>query len=345
MNTYEREYFVSRLRSGIYFIKLNGVKIKVLPPTIEDEYLANEVFQESYDQALMDDIFTEDEMWEWMAERGLWSQEKDDKIKGIEKDIENMKAGMFNERFNPALVKQTRRLLRNAEIAKNRLVNEKHELFGKTCEGLATQHKALAIFEKCCYVGSELLDCDDIDVTSLYYEYNRKLLSETQLRDLARNDPWRLAWLMKDQAPLFANHGDRQLTNDQKGILIWSNMYDNIQESMECPSEDVIEDDDMLDGWFIIQRKKADSEKAKIELEKKTNAKIANSDEIHIMAGSKREADQIHSMNSVHADRVRKQRLATVKRKGTATDLDFKDVRIELGNQQHQNFKESQGRQ
>lgn len=340
MNTYEREYFVSRLRSGIYLIDLNGIQITVLSPTIEDEYYSNEVFVKSYDQSLMDNIFTEDEMWEWMKSRDLWSDEKEDKIEGIQKDIDKLKVGIYESRMNQAMVDQARRYIRAGETAKAKLVAEKYDLFSKTCEGLASQERSLALFERSCFVKKEPLDCNNIDVSALFYEYNKMLLNETQLRDLARNDPWRLCWLMKDHKSLFSNAEDRELSPDQKGILIWSNMYDNIQESTECPTEDVIKDDDMLDGWFIIQRQNQEAEKTKIEMEKRTNSKIANSDEILVMAGSNREASSIHGMNSVHADIVRKQRLATARQKGTAVDMDFQDKRIEIMNQHHENFKE-----
>lgn len=344
MNTYEREYFVSRLRSGIYRITWNGLKIRVLTPTIEDEYEANELFQDAYDKALMESIFTEEEMWDWMKERDLWSDEKDEKIKGVEKDIEKMKVGIFENRLNTAMVDQARRLLRGAEKVLAKLKAEKTELFSKTAEGLAFNEKCLFLFEKCCFVGNEPLDCTDIDSSALFFDYNQMLLKETQLRELARNDPWRLHWLMREHSPLFLNKDGRELSVDQKGILVWSNMYDNIQESMDCPTEDVINDDDMLDGWFIIQRKKQESERAKTEMEKRTNEKIANSDEILIMASSSKEAETIHGMNSVHGDIVRKQRLATARAKGTATDLDFQDRRIDIANQQHERFKESQRR-
>lgn len=340
MNSYEREYFVSRLRSGVYLINLNGVQIRVLSPTIEDEYYSNEVFRESYDRALMDNIFTEEEMWEWMKSRDLWSEEKEDKIDGIQKDIDKLKVGIYESRMNTALVNQTRRYIRAGEIAKNKLATEKHELFSKTCEGIASQERSAALFERCCFIKKEPLDCENIDIPSLFYEYNKMLLTETQLRELARNDPWRLHWLMKEHKSLFSNPEERELSPDQKGILVWSNMYDNIQESTECPTEDVIKDDDMLDGWFIIQRQKQEAEKTKIDMEKRTNSKIANSDEILLMADSDKEASSIHGMNSFHSDTVRKQRLATVRQKGTAVDMDFQDRRIDIMNQHHENFKE-----
>jgi hypothetical protein len=121
-------------------------------------------------------------------------------------------------------------------------------------------------------------------------------------------------------------------------------MYDNIQESMDCPTEDVINDDDMLDGWFILQRQKQESEKIKTEMEKRSNSKIANSSEILIVTDSKKEAESIHSMNGIHSDIVRKQRLATAKKKGVAVDLDFQDRQLDIRKQQLDNFKGTGGR-
>ena len=70
---------------------------------------------------------------------------------------------------------------------------------------------------------------------------------------------------------------EKEITQDQKGILIWASMYDNIQEHMECPSDAVLEDDDILDGWFLIQRDKRKKEKLEQEFESSTNEKIKNS--------------------------------------------------------------------
>jgi hypothetical protein len=169
----------------------------------------------------------------------------------------------------------------------------------------------------------------------MYYEYSKMMLNESELREIARNEPWRLSWTLREQQVIFANEAGRQLTNDQKGLLIWSRMYDNIQESMDCPTEDVINDDDMLDGWFLVQKKKQESEKAKSELESRTkNEKIANADEVMVVADSQKEADKIHSMNSYGSEMIRKQRIAQVRAKGgVKSDLEFRDVQLDVRQQ------------
>ena len=46
---------------------------------------------------------------------------------------------------------------------------------------------------------------------------------------------------------MFLNATEGELTYNQKNLMIWSQMYDNIQETLDCPSKEVIEDDDILD--------------------------------------------------------------------------------------------------
>ena len=51
MTPYEREYFVSRIRAGFYIVKLRDFDVKILTPTAEDEFFANQVFMESVDRS------------------------------------------------------------------------------------------------------------------------------------------------------------------------------------------------------------------------------------------------------------------------------------------------------
>jgi len=330
MNHYEREYFVSRIRSGIHLIKQGNRTFKLLTPTLEEDYMSNEVFNKAYDEAVMDGRMSEDEMLDWMIEKGFWTSEKDQLLKDIKGNLEKLKIQCYEHRNHSNMLSEAKRYLRHTEKAMQQILSEKNEMFGKTIEGFATQEKSYYVFSRCCFEGDQLIDMENVNLATLYYQYNRSLLQEKDLRELSRNDPWKLYWIMKDHSPLFANDSNRILSQDQKGIVLWSNMYDNIQESVESPSEEVLNDDDMLDGWLIIQRKKARSEKAKAEMEKSVNSKIANSDEIMIMASSAEQAENIHSMNSYHAEQIRQQRLATVKARGNATDLDFQDRRLGL---------------
>jgi hypothetical protein len=117
-------------------------------------------------------------------------------------------------------------------------------------------------------------------------------------------------------------------------------MYDNVQESLECPSDDIIEDDDMLDGWFISQRKKREQEKAEAEVEGTMNEKVANSSEVYVVAKSEKDHQRIESLNNPHAKMVKKQRMAVIKEKGEASQLDFHDEKLKMRAKQTQQYKE-----
>jgi len=164
-------------------------------------------------------------------------------------------------------------------------------------------------------------------------------LSESKIRELARTEPWRTLWQLNSSETfkLFSNNG-RELSHDQKNLLVWSTMYDNVQESMDCPTEDVINDDDMLDGWFLIQTKKRKEEKSSNELDN-MNPKIANSQEVYIMANSQEDRQRIDNLNSREANFIKKQRSDIIKQKGDASQLDFQDEKLKMGRQQTEGIR------
>ena len=341
MKQHEREYFVSRLRSGVYNITQDNITIKVLTPTIEDEFYGSESYKIAYEKALEEDLMTDDEMLDWMRYRELWTDEDDEKIKGLEKDLERLKVEIFNARNNESLRETIRKYIRAGESQLIKQFAKKNDNQNNTCEGVAGLEKSLVILKRCTFIGNEPFDFQPIGLTQAWHLYYSMLLTEKQGRELARTEPWRSLWLLKETLPtgLFANK-DRELSIDQKNILIWSRMYDNIQESMDCPSEDVIDDDDMLDGWFIVQRRKQDKEKAEAEIENSlTNSKIANADEIFVMAGSQNDAERINNMNDINSQMIKKQRMAVLDAKGEAKDLDFRDQQLKVRRQSNEQYK------
>jgi cation diffusion facilitator CzcD-associated flavoprotein CzcO len=104
-------------------------------------------------------------------------------------------------------------------------------------------------------------------------------------------------------------------------------MYDNIQESMECPNKEVIEDDDMLDGWFIIQHKKREKDRVEKEFENSTkNEKIKNAPEVFVVA-SKEKAEKINDMNDMNAKMIKHQRKLALDRYGSLDEQNLPDQR------------------
>ena len=343
MKHYERELFVSRVRSGVYFVEHEGVKLKIVTPTIEEELEMAEGYNQAYEEAVAEDFMTEDQTLEWMKSRGLWSDEDEEKIEALKRDTEKLKVGIYENRNKDSNREQIRKYIRAAEKQLSEQVDKKHSFTSNTCEGVAMLEKSFDFIKTCTYYGGDKYDFKGLSVEFVLHLFHDKILSEKQTREMARNDPWRTVWMLRDSNSynLFANEG-RELSVDQKNLLVWSRMYDNIQESMDCPDDDVIEDDDLLDGWFIVQRNKRESEKAESDFDNSTkNDKIKNSQEIFMVPSNQKEAEKIEALNSINAKMVKKQRIAVTKQQGEAKASEFPDARLDMQTKSNQMFKDN----
>jgi len=341
MDFSERELLVFRIRSGVYRIPMSGFTIKIYTPTIEDELEACDVYQKSYYEALNDDIMTEEDCFEWMIENDLWSYQEDKDIETYKEEMKNLKVNIYKKFNNARLRESARAYLRAAESALTSLASKKNIYQANTCEGIAQLDRSLFLLGRCSFVGTEQLDLESVNSNTLLNKYYSLVLNEAESRELARNDPWRSIWALRETGTynLFSNK-DRELSMDQKNLLVWSRMYDNIQESMDCPSDKIIEDDDALDGWFVEQKRKQDKERIVDQVEASiTNDKIKNSQEILLFADNETDAKNVDELNSVNAKMIKKERKDVLKQKGSAVDLDFADQKMRINNLSDDKFK------
>ncbi len=199
-----------------------------------------------------------------------------------------------------------------------------------TCEGVASTERLAWIIKNTTYCDNQPYDFDEISLQYVIDEWQSHFLSDTKCRDLARNDPWKSLWIVREKSniSLFANPPNTELTHNQKSLLIWSQMYDNIQESMDCPNKEVIEDDDMLDGWFIVQHKKREKERYEREFENQTNnEKIKNAGEVYVMSSNKQTTDKINSLNNTQANIIKAQRFAALRQLDSIQEQHLPDQR------------------
>ena len=342
MKQHEREYFVSRIRSGIMPISNKSHTVYVYAPNMLHSLEASRFSMQAYEDAEYEGVMDQDEMHEWMVEHDLWSNEEDEQLKGIEKDVKNLREKIYLNRDNVELRERIRLYLRAGEDGYAELSFKKNEYSPNTCEGIALSARYKYIIEHCCTcLNGDLYDFADMSVDFVSSEYQNAALTERQLREIAREEPWKSTWSVygKSENILF-NNKNRELTQDQKGILIWSTMYDNIQEHHECPSDDVIKDDDVLDGWFIVQRNKREQEKLEGEVEGElTNDKIRNAHEVFMVPDGDKKLEKINSMNNPTARMFKKQREHLIEQRGSVAQGEFFDEKLGVRSDQNKMYK------
>ena len=341
MKQHEREYFIARIRTGLYHIKDKGRMIVVRTPNIKENYFIERAFFEQYEKCLNEGVPTTEDLLEQMDKRGLWTEEDEQKTKGFQEDIENLQVKCYKSRFDHGKRKVLKKILKSGKEQLFNHLSKKQQFIDNTCEGIAHVKKLIETIKTCSsYEDGTDIDFQSVSPESIVYTLNDLYLSEEQIRDLARNEPWKQLWILNESkiGRLFDNT-DYELTHDQNHILIWARMYDSVFESMETPPDDVFEDDDMLDGWFVIQKRKRERDQAEAEVNSLSD-KHGGAGEVFVMAKTQQDADRVHEANSTHAKEVKKQRAKVMQEKGTAKDTDFLDQRVRLQEQSNQMYKD-----
>tara|TARA_R110000751_G_scaffold176980_1_gene283208 strand:+ start:116 stop:496 length:381 start_codon:yes stop_codon:yes gene_type:complete len=115
-------------------------------------------------------------------------------------------------------------------------------------------------------------------------------------------------------------------------------MYDNVYESPDSPNEKIIEDDDCLDGWFVAQKRKYEKDKKQQEVDSMIkNPKIANSQEVYVVAPDNQAAQEIYDLNDPAARNTIRNRQAVIDgAEGEQISFtEFQDVRQDIAMQSH----------
>jgi hypothetical protein len=324
------------IRSGKVFIDHKDKRLIIKPLTLDQSFEASYVYDQAYKQAMIDGIMSEDEISDWMEQNGLWTYESEAKTEGFKKDLEKLKIEIYNNRDDSKLRERIRFYLRAGEKQLSHHLKDKNLYYQNSREGVALSEKVSWIIKNTTFYNNKLYDFKDISLTYVMDEWQNSILSENIIRELAREEPWKSLWSIKENSgyKLFNNKDDEELTTNQKHLIIWSQVYDNIQESLDCPNDTVIKDDDLLDGWFLIQAKKREKEKLEKEFDSQNkNEKIKNSGEVYVMVNpnDKDGFKKVNALNDPISKQIQKQRFDVLQQKGgKAYQHDFIDEKQKL---------------
>lgn len=336
MTSHERQLYVSRIVTGVVPLKCRDDfgSIKqyfAYPPSALDRLRADELYLTTYEQARFQGVLTDDEMLQAVVERDLWSANKQQELEALPKQIEEFKVGLFNSYFNGKQRDRFRKMLKKAKERQQELLSERHAFDVNTCEGVARLARSQYLLG--CNLrdatGRKLWDDDSFFYTDTRLidvalnEYYKRLLTEPQIRELSRTEPWRSIWVCgKTESSVFGKPSS-DFTEEQKAIVLWSRTYDSISEHPESPPDEVVGDDDLLDGWLIIEHNKREQEQKKKYGDSFFKKKDAG--EWFIPASTPEDVARIEAMNDAQARMVKKQRFAMIERDGRVMEQHMPD--------------------
>jgi hypothetical protein len=158
-----------------------------------------------------------------------------------------------------------------------------------------------------------------------------KSLDINILRELVRSEAWRsysgCANLQKDT---------HEINDDYRYLVALHKMYENVRQHPDCPSDEIIEDDEALDGWFLHQNKKLEKEKKKNSVLDKVRGNTKGAGEIFLMTDDLQETKDIFDLNDQNAKQNIKEMATLVKQQDNLNikweDLSFvqRDIRQKI---------------
>ena len=348
MDSNERELYVSRIMAGKIGIKIDGKTHFIGVPDPYDKYIAQEVFFASKRDAGFYGVFTEEDIQDVMIEKELWTQEEEEKLESLPKRLENLKVALYESMMKEKIFKATRKTLNNEKKAYKDLVVKKTSFNNFTQTGVANTLKLQYLLYTSIinkkgeykYDGDNFWEEEHKKIENIFKTYLAAQIDEEIIRELARTEPWRSYWgAAKTEGSVFGKSAS-ELNAEQRSLINWSKFYDSIHEHMEAPTDEVIQDDDLLDGWLILQNRKREREKLEKEVDKKIG-KNKGAQEVYVMADSQEHADKIHSLNNPMARSIVKRRekqMDSAGKKGVH-EQDLSDAKQRMKNQAYQQRK------
>lgn len=345
-----RELLVARLLAGCVRCRLIDISGRerlflLKTPDRYQRYVAQEVYQTVLEE---DGLLSREEMLLHLAQEELWSEAEEDKLKDFEKNLEELKIQLYELQFKEYERKRVREMLDITRKELALLHDKKYALDANTREGAASiaRLRYLVGASLCRPNGQPVFEGEDAFWKETNYlldqafeVYAKTRLSEAQVRELARSEPWRSLWAAKKAEGSIFGLPSADLSDEQRGLISWSLVYDSIFEHPESPPQSVIEDDDMLDGWMIIQRRRREKETERSRADSAiTNEKIRNSEEVFVVVNSAADAKRVHEMNDTSAKMTKAKRMAMIKKHGVVDEVAMPDSQLKIQQQQNQEF-------
>lgn len=327
MSPEERERLVNRIMSGRLRFRRGGRSYVIERATPAILYDADCYAEENTEDLAFQGWVTKKNVVDILVARGLWAAESTKNLEELEKAVEDLKVDLYVQFLDTPKADAIRKRISLTRAKQAEMLGRRHQLDHITVEGYADQLRQQYILAETLYENGTRLfkDIAHADYNLLNAAQDAVLenrLSTPAFRELARTDPWRSFWNTDKKVYDFPSC---LMSEDQRMLIAYSKMYDQIHENPDAPAEGVINDDDAVDGWLIQNRRNNDKSKAAKQVDTVIGGRHKNADEVFVVAKSQEAANNIHAGNDAKAQVIKAQRSATIKKYGKIKETHLPD--------------------
>lgn len=306
MNT-DIDGLIHRIVSGYYYININNIEYLIKSPNLNTRSRARFVYRSIIEDNKFDIVnwIPDHQINALLVVNNIWNNTKDKELEEQHKLLEQTKVDLFLNYSND----KTRKTLKNNIINISKHINQLYayknyfnflslDFYAKTVENQFLVLNMVYIDDSLAFSYND----NDIDsdllmrITEQIQTYS---IDMDMMKNIVKSYQWKQYWnASKDN--IFSGPS-YEWTEEQITLVNLSKTYDAIREHMESPTEEIIEDNDALDGWMIYQNRKIEKEKKKQKVEDKYGLNNKRADEIFILTDSVEETKEIFDLNDPQA--------------------------------------------
>jgi hypothetical protein len=263
----ELSNYITKISSGkdYIYIEDRNTFVVIQYPTNNIKQQATLIYEAAYEDALKEGLLPLKDFEKLLEERGIFTKEDTDNLAKLRGKLEAQQVLLSKTVKVKANQTRIKNVIYQLQDEINDLVYKKHSKLMMSAESKAEE----VMNQYMCW--ASLYDMSNNLLWPTYQEYMQAPPSDVKnqalssfiyllnglntdiIRFIARSTLWRIRYntSMKTSEVLFGRPV-AEYTTDQLNLVYWSNFYDSIYNMMpdQRPSDDVIEDDDLLDKFM-----------------------------------------------------------------------------------------------
>ena len=345
MDEARRNFLTYQVLSGQRYLNIEGNRYSLINPSKNLRLLAEHVYQDIAHDLRFDNLITEEKKKKLLIALEIWGPRDDSSLKKLERYLEDKKVSLFNALYNSDKQKSLRTAIANAKKAVEKCYARRHSLDHMTIANHAASTKKRFIIALCLrdrdnnpvYDEKTFLSADSTILEAAINIVDRNSITIAEFREIAREDPWRTIWSIGNTSCI--DLPTSEWTDDQKVLVTFAKMYEGTYQSPECPPDEVFEDDDMFDGWLIVQKRKRETSQNTKHVDNMKGISD-KAQEVFVYAPNREDADTIYDLNDVQGRMKIKQREQYIEQHGEVQAIDLPDTKLEVRQQAIQEYKD-----
>jgi ElaB/YqjD/DUF883 family membrane-anchored ribosome-binding protein len=325
--------------SGKQVFSHNNNTYELRKPPLSLKMKADLLYVSAYENNIYSDFILMEDIDELLIETNITSRDHKKILTKMEKSLDNQKISLYKSYYDNAQKNKIKQKIKNTREDIDKFYQEQHSLDYLTLEHYCDNIKNEFIITNSLYhyESDRLVFNYDTNISfnlfnSIMSIISNNVIDVTTYKLIARNDYWRNYW--NNNKTNILDEPVKEWSEEQKSLINISCMYDKIHEHPECPKEDIIADDDALDGWMLLQRQENEKQKKEKGVDNMLSGKIKDSAEVFLMAGNREQAQDIFNLNSEQGLRTIQQKMnMVVSSDGRVRDAELPDVKARIFNQ------------